>query len=65
MCTRRGHKAEVSARFRELAESNGKLWTSSSDDHQNAPYARPPCGPPVRTLERICRRAMPVTWILA
>lgn len=59
------HKAEVSARFRELAESKRKFWTSSSDDHQNAPYARPPCGTPVRTLERICHRAMPVSWLLA
>jgi 3',5'-nucleoside bisphosphate phosphatase len=59
------HKAEVSAHFRELAESKRKFWTSSSDDHQNAPYARPPCGTPVRTLERICHRAMPVSWLLA
>ncbi|MBL9112312.1 MAG: PHP domain-containing protein [Myxococcales bacterium] len=59
------HKAEVAARFRELADTKKKLWTASSDDHQNAPYARPPSGTPVRTLERMCHRAMPVEWILS
>ncbi len=52
------HKAEVAAQFRQIAESKNKYWTSSSDDHQNARYMRPPCGTPVRTLERICMRTM-------
>jgi predicted metal-dependent phosphoesterase TrpH len=52
------HKAEVAAQFRELAETKRKYWTSSSDDHQNAVYMRPPCGTPLQTLERICRKTM-------
>jgi histidinol phosphatase-like PHP family hydrolase len=59
------HKAEVAAQFRELAESKKKYWTSSSDDHQNARYIRPPCGTPLRTLERICKRTMKLAAILA
>ena len=59
------HKPEVAARFREMAETKRKLWTSSSDDHQNAAYTRPPCGTPVRTLERIARRTVPIDWLLA
>lgn len=59
------HKAEVAAKFRELAESKRKHWTSSSDDHQNAPYARPPCGTPLRTLEQICRKTMQLEMLIA
>jgi 3',5'-nucleoside bisphosphate phosphatase len=59
------HKAEVAASFRELADSKRKYWTSSSDDHQNARYIRPPCGTPLRTLERICKRTMKLAAILA
>lgn len=59
------HKAEIAAYYRELAESQRKYWTSSSDDHQNARYIRPPCGTPIRTLERICRRTMDLARILA
>ncbi len=59
------HKAEVAAYFRELAESKGKYWTSSSDDHQNARYIRPPCGTPLRTLERICKKTMKLASIIA
>lgn len=59
------HKAEVAAAFRELAESKNKYWTSSSDDHQNARYVRPPCGTPLRTLERICKKTMRLDTILA
>jgi 3',5'-nucleoside bisphosphate phosphatase len=58
------HKAEVAAYFRELAESKNKYWTSSSDDHQNARYIRPPCGTPVRTLERICKRTMKLASLI-
>ena len=59
------HKAEVAAFYRELAESTGKYWTSSSDDHQNARYIRPPCGTPLRTLERICKKTMKLASIIA
>lgn len=59
------HKAEVAAMYRELAESKRKYWTSSSDDHQNARYIRPPCGTPLRTLERICQRTFKLSQILA
>lgn len=59
------HKAEVAAYYRELAESKRKYWTSSSDDHQNAKYVRPPCGTPLQTLERICRQTMKLAAILA
>jgi 3',5'-nucleoside bisphosphate phosphatase len=59
------HKAEIAAQFREIAESKKKYWTSSSDDHQNARYIRPPCGTPLRTLERICKRTMKLASILA
>ena len=59
------HKAEVAAYYRELADSKRKYWTSSSDDHQNARYIRPPCGTPLQTLERICKRTMKLSSILA
>jgi 3',5'-nucleoside bisphosphate phosphatase len=59
------HKAEIAAQFREIAESKKKYWTSSSDDHQNARYIRPPCGTPLRTLERICQRTFKLAQILA
>lgn len=53
------HAPKVATRFREYAETHGKLWTASSDDHQRGEYARPPCGTPVATLERIYGRALP------
>jgi predicted metal-dependent phosphoesterase TrpH len=58
------HKAEVASYYRELADSKRKYWTSSSDDHQNARYIRPPCGTPVQTLERICKRTMALSSLL-
>jgi 3',5'-nucleoside bisphosphate phosphatase len=59
------HKAEVAAVFRELADSKRKYWTSSSDDHQNARYIRPPCGTPLQTLERICKKTIELSSIIA
>jgi 3',5'-nucleoside bisphosphate phosphatase len=59
------HKAEVAAQFRELADAKRKYWTSSSDDHQNARYIRPPCGTPLQTLERICKKTMKLSSIIA
>jgi len=59
------HKAEVAAQYREIADSKRKYWTSSSDDHQNARYIRPPCGTPLQTLERICKKTMKLSSIIA
>jgi hypothetical protein len=59
------HKAEVAAYYRELADSKRKYWTSSSDDHQNARYIRPPCGTPLQTLERICKKTIKLTNLFA
>ncbi len=54
------HKPEVAAELRAFAEERGKLWTASSDDHQNARYMRPPEGTPVTTVERILGRPFPL-----
>jgi hypothetical protein len=59
------HRGDVAKEWRELAEANGKLWTASTDDHQNAPYVRPPCGTPVATVERLLGHALPIEQILA
>jgi len=59
------HKAEVAAYYRELADSKRKYWTSSSDDHQNARYIRPPCGTPLQTLERICKKTIKLSNLFA
>jgi hypothetical protein len=47
------HTPAVAAEFRELAESRGKHWTASSDDHQHTTYVQPPHGTPRRTVERL------------
>ena len=59
------HRGEIAAEFRAFAEARKKLWTASSDDHQNARYQRPPCGTPVPTLERILHRTLPMDMIIA
>jgi predicted metal-dependent phosphoesterase TrpH len=59
------HKAEIAAQYRELADAKRKYWTSSSDDHQNARYIRPPCGTPLQTLERICKRTIKLSNLFA
>ena len=59
------HRGEVAKTWRDFAEANGKLWTASTDDHQNAAYARPPCGTPVSTVERLLGHALPIEEILA
>lgn len=59
------HKPEVAAKYRAFAESHAKLWTSSADDHQNARYIRPPCGTPLKTLERIVRHPLPLGVVVA
>jgi 3',5'-nucleoside bisphosphate phosphatase len=47
------HKAPIAARYLAYAESRGKYWTASSEDHQHGDYLRPPCGTPRATVERI------------
>lgn len=59
------HRGEIAAEYRAFAEARRKLWTASSDDHQNARYMRPPCGTPVPTLERILHRTLPMEMIIA
>ena len=59
------HKPDVAEQYRAFAEANKKLWTASADDHQNARYVRPACGTPLATLERILRRPLPMSMILA
>jgi len=59
------HKEDVAARYRLFADAHAKLWTASSDDHQNARYIRPPCGTPLRTVERILRHPLPLSTIIA
>jgi hypothetical protein len=51
------HRTDVAARFRAFAESTGKHWTASSDDHQHKPYLRPPVGTPRRTVDWIVQGA--------
>jgi hypothetical protein len=58
------HKPEVAAEYRAFAEEHDKLWTASSDDHQNARYMKPPAGTPARTLERILRAPLPLDLVL-
>lgn len=53
------HRPEWSARFRAFAEQHGKLWTASTDDHQKGPYAPPPCGTPLATVERLLGEPLP------
>lgn len=58
------HRGEIAKEFRAFAEENGKAWTASSDDHQNARYIRPPCGIPVRTVERLFGRSLSMEELL-
>jgi len=52
------HRAEVAEGYLAFARERDKHWTASSDDHQNARYARPPRGTPVRTVERLFGRSL-------
>jgi hypothetical protein len=47
------HRHDIAAAFRARAESAGKHWTASSDDHGHVQYMRPPDGTPRRTIDRI------------
>lgn len=57
------HRPEWARGFRAFAEAQGKLWTASSDDHQNAEYRQPPCGTPEETLARILGHAVPEEYL--
>lgn len=59
------HRGEIAAEYRAFAEKRRKLWTASSDDHQNARYIKPPCGTPVHTLERILHRTLPIEMLMS
>jgi len=49
------HRPDWAAQFRHFAESHGKLWTASTDDHQKpgTPYAPPPSPMPAAFVERL------------
>jgi hypothetical protein len=53
------HRPDWSARFRELAERHGKLWTASVDDHGKGAYTPPPCGTPPWVVERLIDEPLP------
>ena len=59
------HTEADAAKYRAFAESNGKLWTASTDDPHNARNARPHAGSPLTTVERILGRPLPHSMILA
>jgi hypothetical protein len=59
------HRAEIALEYRAFAESRQKLWTASSDDHQNARYIRPASGMPLGTVERLMQEQLPLSLISA
>ena len=59
------HRAETALEYRAFAEAHGKLWTASSDDHQNARYARPASGMPLGAVERLMQAQLPLASISA
>ena len=59
------HRAEIALEYRAFAEARQKLWTASSDDHQNARYARPPSGMPLASVERLLLEQLPLALISA
>ena len=56
-------REESAPGYRKLADERRKLWTASSDDHQNRAYQKPLKNTPVRTLERLLRRPLPIELI--
>jgi 3',5'-nucleoside bisphosphate phosphatase len=56
-------REEAAPGYRELADEGRKLWTASSDDHQYRAYQKPLRNTPVRTLERLLRRTLPIEMI--
>jgi hypothetical protein len=61
----RHHPPADAARLLAWAEANGKLWTSSTDDHQRAKYQPPQAGTSVQMLERILRRPLPQSLVMS
>jgi predicted metal-dependent phosphoesterase TrpH len=59
------HRAEVAEDYRAFAAARQKLWTASSDDHQNARYIRPPSGMPLAFVERLTLQQLPLSLISA
>jgi hypothetical protein len=59
------HRAEIALEYRAFAEARHKLWTASSDDHQNARYIRPASGMPLVTVERLMQQQLPLALISA
>ncbi|MBI2372452.1 MAG: hypothetical protein HYV07_00500 [Deltaproteobacteria bacterium] len=64
------HGPKYTQELLELAESLGKHWTASTDDHQNGAsstgsgqaYAAPASGTPRRTVEAILGHPIPDAW---
>jgi 3',5'-nucleoside bisphosphate phosphatase len=56
-------RSESAPGYRELATSLRKLWTASSNDHDSLPYQPPSSHTPVRTLERLLGRVLPIELI--
>jgi hypothetical protein len=59
------HRPEIALEYRTLAEAHQKLWTASSDDHQNARYIRPAAGMPLASVERLMQQQLPLSLISA
>ncbi|MET0591956.1 MAG: PHP domain-containing protein [Polyangiaceae bacterium] len=59
------HRSEIALEYRAFAEARQKLWTASSDDHQNARYMRPAAGMPVASVERLTLQQLPLSMISA
>jgi hypothetical protein len=59
------HRAEIANEYRAFAEARHKLWTASSDDHQNARYMRPASGMPLASVERLMQQQLPLSLISA
>jgi hypothetical protein len=59
------HRPEVALEYRAFAEARQKLWTASSDDHQNARYIKPAAGMPLASVERLLQQQLPLSLISA
>jgi hypothetical protein len=59
------HRPEIALEYRAFAEARHKLWTASSDDHQNARYIKPAAGMPLASVERLLQQQLPLSLISA
>jgi hypothetical protein len=59
------HRADIALEYRAFAEARHKLWTASSDDHQNARYIKPAAGMPLASVERLLQQQLPLALISA